>query len=80
MKLTITPMSGARIVRVFATIGRSRKQGTKRRQKTWIIKTVAPEHTAKWNASLFEQTAKKWEQKQLEEFAIHEPDATQKPA
>ncbi len=80
MKLTITPFHGAGLVRVFARILESRKLGTPRRQKTWDIKTVAPEFTAENDREIFEREAKRWEQKQLDEFKTHESKIETKPS
>lgn len=72
MKLTITPTQrgGYRIVKAFAVIEKSAKDGIPaRRQKTWTVRTVAPEFVAKSCAVMFEAEAKRWEAKVMSEFA-----------
>lgn len=57
-------LRGLRCVRFVAVINKSKKLGiTKRYQKTWSCKTVAPEYTLEEMKSSFEANAKRWEEK-----------------
>ncbi len=73
MKLTITPgmiYGDRRCVRVVAVIAKSRKQGIPRRyQKTWTMKTVAPEFTVDEMRPAAEAEAKRWEEKVMAKIA-----------
>ena len=66
MKLTIEPIeSGAtqlRYVRCVAVIPESKKNGVPRRyQKTWKVRTVAPNFATEEMRFSFEQNARRWE-------------------
>jgi hypothetical protein len=65
MKLTISvgQYRGLQAVKVQAVINRSKK--TRRHQKTWTLKTVAPSFTAGDIKQSAEAEAKRWEQKVL---------------
>lgn len=65
MKLTITPTEngrGYRVVKVFAVISKSAKLGIPRRyQKTWNVRTVAPNFVSEECKTMFEKEASRWE-------------------
>lgn len=69
MKTTLTigelrGLRGLRCVRCVAVINPSSKLGIPRRyQKTWSLKTVAPEYTKQQMEGSFLMEAKRWEQK-----------------
>lgn len=69
MKLAIGPSerNGFRVIRAFAVISKSIKSGIPRRfQKTWCVRTVAPEYGATEHADMFKAEALRWEKKVLE--------------
>lgn len=62
--LTISELRGLSCVRFAAAINPSTKLGIPRRyQKTWSLKTVAPEYTKQQMEGSFLMEAKRWEQK-----------------
>lgn len=70
MKLTIQPIqsdsTGYRYVVCRAVINKSVKLGIPRRmQKTWKVRTVAPNFAVEEMKSSFEANAKRWEEKVL---------------
>jgi hypothetical protein len=73
MKLSIFPTvtaDGYRVVKAKAVINPSVALGIpKRRQKTWTVRTVAPELAARENRHMFEAEASRWEQKVMAEIA-----------
>ena len=66
MKFTISPaeFSGYRYVRAVAVIPKSKKLGIPRRyQRTWKVRSVAPEFTIKNEWFIFEREAQRWSDK-----------------
>ena len=63
-------LRGLRCVRFKAVINKSKKLGvTRRYQKTWSARTVAPEFTLEQMRHTFEAEAKRWETKVLAKLA-----------
>lgn len=72
MKLIITTstLRGVPCARAQAIIPKSKKLGVpKRRSKTWSLPTVAPEFTSAEIRPMIEAEAKRWETKQMANFA-----------
>lgn len=62
-------LRGLRCVRFKAVINKSKKLGIPRKfQKTWSVKTVAPEFTLEEMKASFEANAKRWEAKVMEKL------------
>jgi len=73
MKLTIEPVESAatqlRYVRCVAIIPKSKKNGVPRSyQKTWKVRTVAPNFASDEMRFSFEQNAKRWEAKVMDKI------------
>lgn len=71
MKVTVEPYQSIstqyRYVRCVAVIPKSKKLGVPRRyQKTWKVRTVAPEFSCEEMKVSFMAHAKRWEQQTLE--------------
>lgn len=72
MKLIITTgtLRGVPCARAQAILPKSKKLGVlKKRQKTWSFQTVAPEFTSAEIRPMIEAEAKRWEAKQMANFA-----------
>ncbi len=72
MKLTIksTENRGYRVVKALAIISKSIKKGIPRRfQKTWTMRTVAPEFTAIEMETSIKAEAARWEAKIIRELS-----------
>lgn len=76
LKITTGTLRGLRCVRFRATIYPSKKRGIPRRyQKTFTLKTVAPEATAKDMEFAANQEVKRWEAKVMERIVMRNPIA-----
>jgi len=73
VKLTVEPLqsprTGYRYAVAKAVINKSAKKGIPRRyQRTWKVRTVAPNFSAEEMRSSFEANAKRWEAKVMEKI------------
>lgn len=75
MKFSVQPFlsdrTQFRYVRCVAIIPKSKKLGIPRQfQRTWKVRTVAPEFTTEEMRASFEAEAKRWEQKIMRNLAM----------
>lgn len=78
MKVTVEPYQSPstqyRYVKCVAVLNKSEKLGIPRRyQKTWKVRTVAPEFSTDEMKSSFMAHAKRWEQQTLERLKNGQP-------
>lgn len=65
LKIFATHSRGFRVVKAVAVIPESKTNGIKRRQKTFTVRTVAPQFAVSELQKTFEAAAGRWEQKVL---------------
>lgn len=65
LKIFATQSHGFRVVKAVAVIPESKPNGIKRRQKTFTVRTVAPQFAVSEMEKAFQAAANRWEQKVL---------------
>jgi len=61
LKIFATERRGYRVVKAIAIIPESKTKGIKRRQKTFTVRTVAPQFAVNELQKTFEAAATRWE-------------------